>query len=66
MPYKDPVKRDAMAKVYKARWYREEQDLVTKARTRSNKTQAKGGLGCVQGLAGLLTLRDDAPQRCNH
>jgi hypothetical protein len=25
VPYKDPVKRDAMAKVYKARWYAEEQ-----------------------------------------
>jgi hypothetical protein len=36
-----------MAKVYKARWYREEQDLVTKERTRANKKQAKGGLGCV-------------------
>jgi hypothetical protein len=65
VPYKDPVKRDAMAKVYKARWYVKNKTL-TKERTRANKKQAKGGLGCVQGLSGLLTLRDDASQRCNH
>jgi hypothetical protein len=46
VPYKDPAKREAMAKVYKARWYQKNK-LVTKERTRANKTQAKGGLGCV-------------------
>jgi hypothetical protein len=65
VPYKDPVKREAMAKVYKARWYQKNK-LVTKERTRANKKQAKGGLGCVQGLSGLLTLRDDTPLGCNH
>ena len=40
MPYKDPAKREAMAKVYKARWYQKNK-LVTKARTRANKKKQK-------------------------
>jgi hypothetical protein len=40
VPYKDPVKRKAMAKVYKARWYQKNK-LVTKARTRANKKKQK-------------------------
>jgi hypothetical protein len=36
VPYKDPAKREAMAKVYKARWYQKNK-LVTKERTRANK-----------------------------
>jgi hypothetical protein len=40
VPYKDPAKREAMAKVYKARWYQKNK-LVTKARTRANKRKQK-------------------------
>ena len=40
MPYKDPVKREAMAKVYKARWYQKNKEL-TKERTRVNKKKQK-------------------------
>ena len=40
MPYKDPVKRKAMAKVYKARWYQKNKE-VTKARSRENKRKQK-------------------------
>jgi hypothetical protein len=40
VPYKDPVKRDAMAKVYKARWYQKNKQ-VTKERTRANKKKQK-------------------------
>jgi hypothetical protein len=65
VPYKDPAKREAMAKVYKARWYQKNK-LVTKERTRANKRKQKVGLGCVQGLAGLQSLRDDASQRGDH
>ena len=40
MPYKDPVKRKAMAKVYKARWYQNNKEL-TKVRSRENKRKQK-------------------------
>jgi hypothetical protein len=40
VPYKDPAKREAMAKVYKARWYQKNK-LVTKERTRANKRKQK-------------------------
>ena len=40
MPYKDPVKRKAMAKIYKARWYQSNKEL-TKARSRENKRKQK-------------------------
>jgi hypothetical protein len=40
VPYKDPAKREAMAKVYKARWYQKNK-LVTKERTRANKKKQK-------------------------
>ena len=36
MPFKDPVKRAAMAKVYKARWYQKNKQLTQK-RSRENK-----------------------------
>jgi len=40
VPYKDPVKRAAMAKVYKSRWYEKNKEL-TKARSRENKRKQK-------------------------
>lgn len=40
MPYKDPVKRKAMAKIYKARWYQKNKE-VTKQRSRVNKKKQK-------------------------
>ena len=40
MPYKDPIKRKAMAKVYKANWYQKNKDL-TKERSRVNKRRQK-------------------------
>jgi hypothetical protein len=40
VPYKDPAKREAMAKVYKARWYQKNKQ-VTRERTRSNKKKQK-------------------------
>ena len=40
MPYKDPAKREAMARVYKARWYAKNKTL-TKVRSRENKRKQK-------------------------
>jgi len=40
VPYKDPVKRKAMSKIYKARWYQKNKEL-TKAQSRENKRKQK-------------------------